>query len=56
MRHLRLPRYLTLNVHFLQILLVATIGESGVSDISVDDIYVDNGKCPEGLSSKEKDI
>jgi len=50
MCHLSMLQYLTLSFFFLQILLVATMGESGVSDISVDDIYVDNGKCPEGLS------
>ena len=33
---------------------MATIGERGVSDISVDDIYIDDGKCPEGLSGKER--
>lgn len=36
----------------MKIFLVATIGEPGISDISVDDVYIDNGKCPDGLARK----
>ena len=35
---------------------MATIGNAGVSDISVDDIYIDTGKCPEGLSRKAQKL